>query len=198
MLLPVKLNGTRHKTLTSWRVSFRRSRKLQLGLFATFVLVICTLVSLAVVPRHLRSLQPAYCSTLEASSWYSRTAQAAGQQGSSSPPASSNVPQAFVQVFVAVHAAAEQGLQLADMVWRSLSQPPDQPFDPCPECNKKQAGKQKQQTAESNRPAQPTSGPPVATVAARLNFSAILAGVGEYPQGSSKGRGIVLVGGGTK
>jgi alpha 1,2-mannosyltransferase len=38
----------------------------------------------------------------------------------------------------------------------------------------------------------------VAPVVARLNLSAILAGVGEYPQGSSKGRGIVVVGGGAK
>jgi alpha 1,2-mannosyltransferase len=38
----------------------------------------------------------------------------------------------------------------------------------------------------------------VATVNAQLNVSAILAGVGQYPQGSSKGRGIVLVGGGPK
>ena len=203
-MLPVQLSGTRQLQHTfSSKVSLRRCRKVQWGAVLGLSLLFFGLMSVAsVLPG--RMAQAHHCSKLTDNSWLSRTLQAAGQQSSSSLPATADVSQAVVQAFTAVHAAAEQGLQPADMVWRCRSQPEPagEVYDPCWECGTKQAGKHKQQAADSSMPTQPSStaedGPPVATVVARLDLSAILAGVGEYPQGSSSGRGIVVVGGGPK
>ena len=77
---------------------------------------------------------------------------------------------AAAAAFLGLHEAAQQDIELAEAIWRSRSAP-------------KGAGVQFS---------------PVATYHARLNFSALLSGVEGYPQGSSSGRGIVMVSGGPK
>jgi alpha 1,2-mannosyltransferase len=86
--------------------------------------------------------------------------------------------EAAVAPFMAIHRAAQQDLTAAGAVWRSRGP----------------AGKaQPINSTEFN-----STMPQVVHVEAQLNITAILAAVGEYPPGSSSGKGIVLVGGGKK
>jgi hypothetical protein len=113
-MLPVQLNGTRQHTFSS-KVSLRRCRKVQWGAVLGLSLLFFGLMSVvSVLPG--RMAQAHHCSKLTDNSWLSRMLQAAGQQSSSSLPATAYVSQAVVQAFTAVHAAAEQGLQPADML----------------------------------------------------------------------------------
>jgi hypothetical protein len=78
---------------------------------------------------------------------------------------------------MAIHQAAQQDLEAAGAVWRSRGP----------------AGEAPPGNTDTN-----TTVLPVVHVEAQLNISAIVAGVGEYPEGSSSGKGIVLVGGGAR
>lgn len=143
------------------------------------------------VALKLGLFRPSYCSALPVD-WPINSSTAVQTSGQSST-ATAPVPQAVVTAFLAVHAAAEQSLALAAAIWRVRAQPGSD-IELCPD-----AKKPKTEKAHKAEPStEPAAAEVVAPVVANLNLSAVLAGVGDYPAGSSAGRGIVVVGGGPK
>jgi len=149
--------------------------------------------------HRLRLFRPAYCSALPTNWATNRSSQTQATDHSRPAAAAAGTPvaEAVINSFLAVHAAAEQSLLTAGAIWESTGQPG---------ANLQLCRKSKGKTKEKNPLKAPNKqantgsiGPEVvAPVVAHLNLTAVLSGVGEYPAGSSAGRGIVVVGGGPK